>query len=120
MNIKATNMELTGAIEEKVNDAVSGINKFLNNDQAIVRVEVGKTTNHHNKGDVFRAEFDISSGSEKYYASSEGSDLYTAINDAKDQILRKINNHRGKKMTLFKRGAMSVKKRLKGILSYKR
>ncbi len=113
-------MELTDAIQEKVNDAVSVINKFLNNDQAMVRVEVGKTTNHHNKGDIFRAEFDINSNGEKYYASSQSSDLYQAISDTKDQILREINSRRGKKQTLFKRGAMSVKKRLKGILSYKR
>lgn len=120
INIKATNMDLTFAIEENIKNRISSINKFLNNNDAILKIEVGKTTNHHNKGDIYRAEIDISSGEEKYYASFEGEDLYNSINQVKDQILREIKDKRGKKQTLFKRGAISIKKRIKGILSYKR
>lgn len=120
INIKATNMDLTTAIDQNVREKLNNINKLLNNDEANAYVEVGRTTNHHNKGDVYRAEINLSSGEEKYYASSEGPDLYTSINDVKEQILREVKRSRGKKNTLFKRGAISVKKRLKGILSYKR
>lgn len=113
-------MDLTTAIDQNVREKLNNINKLLNNDEANAYVEVGRTTNHHNKGDVYRAEINLSSGEEKYYASSEGPDLYTSINDVKEQILREVKRSRGKKNTLFKRGAISVKKRLKGILSYKR
>ncbi len=114
-NIKATNMELTSSITEHINDRVETINKFLNDNNAIIQIEVGRTTNHHNKGDVFRAEFNLKSNDKSFYAESSKSDLYLAINDAKDQILSALKSKKGRSMTLFTRGARSVKKMLKGI-----
>lgn len=114
-NIKATNMELTSAINDHINDRLTTINKFLNDDKAIVQVEVGRTTNHHNKGDIFKAEFNIKSGENNFYAESLKHDLYLAINDAKDQIISKLKSKKGRSSTLFNRGARSVKKMLKGI-----
>jgi ribosome-associated translation inhibitor RaiA len=64
---------------------------------------------------VFKAEFDISINGEKFFAMSEKEDLYTAIDDAKEEIVRKIADSKDRRKTLFKRGASSVKKMLKGI-----
>jgi putative sigma-54 modulation protein len=114
-NIKGTNMELTSSITEHINKSLAFVNRFLNDNEAIIYVEVGKTTNHHNKGDIFKAEFDINSNGKKFYAVSQKSDLYLAINDVKDQIVQEFKSKSGKKQTLFKRGATSVKKMLKGL-----
>lgn len=114
-NIKATNMELTRAISDYINKRLSGINKFIKEANIIARVEVGKTTNHHHKGDVFRAEFDIEVSGLKFYTVSEKDDLYKAIDDAKEEIIRQITTNKDRKQTLFKRGAISVKKMLKGF-----
>lgn len=114
-NIKATNMELTGAINDYVNKRLSGIEKFVKNGQMIARVEVGKTTNHHKQGDVFKAEFDIDMLGVKFYTVSEKDDLYVAIDDAKEEIVRQITTTKDRRQTLFKRGATSIKKMLKGI-----
>ena len=108
-------MELTNSITEHINDRVETINKFLNDNNAIIQIEVGRTTNHHNKGDVFRAEFNLKSNDKNFYAESSKSDLYLAINDAKDQIISSLKSKKGRSMTLFTRGARSVKKMLKGI-----
>ncbi len=115
INIKAKNIELTNAIEQNVKDKLESVGKLLNNKDALVTVEVGKTTNHHNNGDIFLAEFDISSSGENYFARTEGLDLYVSINDTKEQILKEIRRKRGRKTTLFKRGALSIKKMVKGI-----
>jgi ribosomal subunit interface protein len=116
INIKATNMELTGAISDYVNKRLSGIEKFVKEgDRVIVYVEVGKTTNHHKQGDVYRAEFNIEISGTKYYTFSEKEDLYEAIDDAKGEVVRQITSNKDRKQTLFKRGASSVKKMLKGI-----
>jgi len=115
-NIKATNMELTSAINDYVNKRLSGVGKFVKDkDGMIAFVEVAKTTNHHNKGDVFRAEFNIEIAGTKFYAFSEKEDLYKAIDDVKEEIVRQITNSKERKQTLFKRGATSVKKMLKGF-----
>jgi putative sigma-54 modulation protein len=115
INIKATNMELTGAISDYVNKRLASLEKFSKNTEITGYVEVGKTTNHHKQGDVFKAELDININGDKFFAMSEQSDLYAAIDDAKEEISRKIKNNKDRKQTLFKRGASSVKKMIKGI-----
>jgi len=115
-NIKATNMELTSAITDYVNKRLSSIEKFIKvGEKVIAYIEVGKTTNHHKQGDVFRAEFNIEIGGIKFYTISEKEDLYEAIDDAKGEIVRQIASNKDRRQTLFKRGATSVKKMLKGI-----
>ncbi len=108
-------MELTGAISDYVNKKISSITKFSKGGEMTGHVEVGKTTHHHNKGEVFKAEISISLNGEKFFAVSLKDDLYTAIDDAKEEILRSVSHNKDRKQTLFKRGASSVKKMLKGL-----
>lgn len=109
-------MDLTLAISDYVNKKIEAINKFVGlHEEVIVYVEVGKTTNHHKQGDHFKAEFSVLIDGEKFFAGSEKSDLYKALDDAKDELVSRIKNNKKRKTTLFKRGAMSVKKMIKGI-----
>jgi putative sigma-54 modulation protein len=115
-NIKATNMDLTSAISDYVSKRLSLIERFTKDGEEIIAyVEVGKTTNHHNKGEIFKAEFNIEISGSKFYALSEKEDLYKAIDEVKEEIVRQITKDKDRKQTLFKRGAKSVKKMLKGI-----
>ncbi|KKP61326.1 MAG: hypothetical protein UR64_C0001G0042 [Candidatus Nomurabacteria bacterium GW2011_GWE1_35_16] len=109
-------MELTLAISNYVNKKLKAIEKIVTKGEDVnVYVEVGKTTNHHKQGDYFKAEFDIEIDGEKFFTTSEKSDLYKAIDEAKDQLVDKIVNNKKRKITLFKRGAISVKKMIKGV-----
>lgn len=108
-------MDLTDAIKDYVNKRVSSLNKFAGNKDITGYVEVGKTTNHHKQGDVFKAEFDLNINGKKFFAMSEQSDLYAAIDDAKEEIANNVSSDKDRKQTLFKRGATSVKKMLKGL-----
>src|ERR1035437_7628978 len=111
INIKATNMELTNAITDYVNKRLAGVEKFIKEgEKMIAYIEVGKTTNHHKQGDIFRAEFNIEISGAKFYTFSEKEDLYTAIEDAKEEIVRQIKTNKDRKQTLWKRGATSIKK----------
>jgi len=116
INIKATNMELTSVITDYVNRRLVGVEKFVKDgEEMITLVEVGKTTNHHKQGDIFRAEFNVEISGAKFYTFSEKEDLYVAIEDAKEEIVRQIKTKKDRKQTLFKRGATSLKKMLKGM-----
>ncbi len=117
-NIKGTNMELTLAISDYINKKTESINKFVSEGEELsIYVEVGKTTNHHKQGNFYKAEFDVQINGEKFFTDSEKSDLYKAIDDAKDEVVRKIKSNKKRKNTLFKRGAISLKKMVKGISS---
>ena len=116
INIKATNIELTEAISGYVNKRLFPLEKFIKEGEEIVGlIEVGKINNHHKQGEIFRAEFNIEISGNKFYTFSEKEDLYTAIDQAKEEIIRQIINNKKRKNTLFKRGATSVKKMMKGI-----
>lgn len=115
-NIKATNIELTDSISDYVNKRLSGLEKFVREGEEMdVYVEVGKTTKHHKQGDFFRAEFNIEISGSKFYTFSEKEDLYKAIDDAREQVVRKITNRKDRKKTLFRRGASAIKRMIKGV-----
>ncbi len=117
IKIKATNIELTEAISNYANRRILSIQKFVKEieSEILVYIEVGKTTNHHKQGEVFRAEINIDISGSKFYSFSEKEDLYIAIDDAIDEIIRQIKNQKNKKQTLFKRGAKRLKEIIRGM-----
>lgn len=112
IKIKTTNIELTSAIESYVEEKVRGVEKFAVphvDEDPIAEVEIGKTTNHHNSGDVFRAEINLRVRGKHFRATSEKSDLYAAIDDVRNEIVRELNSHKDKTRTLVRRGAGMIK-----------
>lgn len=113
INIKATNMELTQAIRDYVEKRIASLEKFIaaHGDNAQVQVEVGKTTNHHQKGDVFRAEMNISLAGKSYQfrAEAETADLYASVDRARDEMEAELKRFKGKREALYKRGAKTLK-----------
>lgn len=118
VNIKTTNMEITDAIRDYVDKRIGAIDKFVEPGQEYsIYIEIGKTTNHHKRGDHYKAEFDVSINGEKFFTDSEKNDLYKAIDDAKNEVVKKIKNSKKRKETLFKRGSVLIKKMIKGGVS---
>ncbi len=115
--IKSTNIELTDAISDFVTSRVDSLNKFVNPDDssASIDVEVGKTTDHHNKGDIFMAEFNFQIGGKNFRASSESEDLYNAVDKVKEEMSQELRRNKGKEKTLFRRGSSAIKEILKGF-----
>ena len=109
INIKATNIELTDAIRNYVNNKLKGIEKFVKKDEISSYIEVGKTTNHHRKGDFFKAEFNMEISGSKFYAVSEQEDLYRAIDETKADIIRQVTS---KKKREKKIGRASCRERV--------
>ncbi len=120
-NIKATNIELTDAIKDHIEKRVSHVLKFAGDEEVQrIFVEVGKTTNHHKQGDVFRAEMDVTIGGKKYYTVSQKSDLYTAIDDAEKELVSELTGKKGRARALFRRGAQKMKDLMRSIPPFNR
>ena len=120
VNILSKNIELTEAIKDHVMEKVFTLEKVLysfegEKGEAIAHFEVGKNTNHHKAGFVFHADCRGAVNGEEFYASADQNDLYQAIDEVRENLFREIGKHKDRKLTLFKRGAMSVKKMLKGL-----
>ena len=119
MNIKirATNFDITPAIDNYVHKKISLLEKFFGGKENILcEVEIGRTTMHHKSGDIFRAEVNITQpGNKQIYAVAEEVDLYSAIDIVRDEAEREITSEKDKRNTLFRRGGMKIKELLKRI-----
>lgn len=118
INIKTTNMDMTDAISDYVHEKVGMLGKVvdLNDPALLVHVEVGKDRQGQNTGDdLFKAEFKVSQGGRVYYADTLHGDLYAAIDETKDEVLRQVRRDKNRWSDLMIRGARKVKKRLKGL-----
>ncbi len=120
INLLTKNIELTNAIKDHVLKRVTNLEKLLSGiekhgGEVHVHFEVGKSTNHHKGGEIFHADCLIKMEGKEFYSSADEEDLYVAIDKVKESLFREINKNKDRKQTLFKRGASSVKKMMKGI-----
>lgn len=107
INIKSTLIPLTPAIESYVHKKIGALEKFLKQFKPAsveARVEVGKTTEHHHKGDVFRAEVNLHIPKQLLRAEYEAGDLYAAIDLVHDELKRQIINRKDKLVKRRTRG----------------
>lgn len=114
---KATNIELTVSIEDYLQKRLNSLDRFLPEREEDYRcaVEVGKSTNHHKSGDVFRAEVNLRMSGQEFYAVSEENDLYAAIDLVKDEIFHQITSRKTKNETLMRKSAAKLKNFIKGF-----
>lgn len=121
INIKSTNIHLTPEISDYLQKKVNMLDRMIDaSDTSIFcDVEVGKTTNHHKSGDVFRTEINLTKDGKFFRAVAEEGTLYASIDEAKDEILEELKHHKSKRITLIRRGGATVKNILKGIGNYR-
>jgi len=115
-SIKTKNFESTEEIENYLDKKLKSLEKFLssfNRDLVKVEVEIGRTTKHHQAGDIFRAEINLSINGKLFRVESEQESLYAAIDEVRDDLEREIKKFKEKRETIFIRGARSIKKKLK-------
>ncbi len=117
-NVNTTDFSLTPAISEYLDKRISHLDKFINpslEESIMCYVEVGKTTEHHKTGDLFRAEITLHIGGKVFRATSEKEDLYSAIDEVSDEITQELKAFKGKRNSLIKRGGAKIKSLIKGL-----
>ncbi|OGZ71730.1 MAG: ribosomal subunit interface protein [Candidatus Staskawiczbacteria bacterium RIFCSPLOWO2_01_FULL_33_9] len=103
--IKTKNLELTASLQEFIEEKIGGLKKFtkiLQKDSSEgFFVEIGRETNHHRKGDIFRAEARVHLPQKTLVAVSEKDDLKRAIVEVKDELQQEIKKYKLKKTELL-------------------
>lgn len=110
---KGNHMDITPAIQEYLDKRLSGVEKFLD-ENAIVEAELGKISNHHRSGDIFKAEFNVTVKGDFVRAVAEKEDLYSAIDVAREELFDILSSRKDKRQTLWKRGSQKIKDMLRG------
>lgn len=104
ITIKTTNMELTDAIRDFVHKRMEGLDKIMGNPEGelIMHIEVGKISNHHKTGEIYRAEARTNFCGNSLYVISELSNLYSAIDEMKDKMVAEAKKTKGKKRSFIR------------------
>lgn len=98
ITIKATDLDVTPALKEFIDEKIGLLEKFVKRWDAEgsveVWVEVGRTTRHHQKGNVFRAEADLRLPKKILRAEDEDFDIRVAVDRVRDKLEREIEKYK--------------------------
>ena len=109
--IKTTNLELSQELRDYIQEKINSLEKFAKifqdknyyngffsrgKPRVEVWVEVSRTTRHHQKGNIFRAEAQMRLPGKGLRAESERDDLKLAIAEVKDELQRELKKYKGK------------------------
>ncbi|MFC1730763.1 ribosome hibernation-promoting factor, HPF/YfiA family [candidate division KSB1 bacterium] len=110
-NIKTTDFEMTPEVSDYLDEKLRSLEKYINKDDESIKcdVEVGKTTEHHQSGKIFRAEINVSIGKKMFRAAAEEESMNAAIDIAKDEITKRLKRSKDRRFALLKKGGEKVK-----------
>ncbi len=114
LDISAKDFEMRPDVRSYIEEKIGSLDKFIENtDQFAMRgwVEIGRTTKHHQSGDIFRVEAQIQLPGWSRRAEAVGDDIFLAIDKAKDELQAELKKCKEKEIARDKRGARIIKKR---------
>lgn len=117
-NIKVSDFLMTPAIKDYTEKIVSHFDKFVNPDQKelpMCYIEIGKTTNHHKNGELFKAEFTLHIGGKSLRAEAQEEDLYAALDAVSEKMVEEIKTLKDKKISFVRRSGAKLKSFVKGF-----
>lgn len=100
IHISGIHMDLTDAIKSHVEKKLGALEKFFGGVEGVdASVEVGKTTEHHQKGKIFFCEVHlVIPGQEPIRAREVEEDLYVAIDRVRHDLQRQLVDAKEKRL----------------------
>ena len=116
--LKTTGFSLDEALKRYVDAKLTGVfRKLLKKehilDATTLDIEIGRTTHHHNKGKVWRAEVNAALPGSFLRCEAAAEDLRQAIDLLSVECAGEIKKYKEKKVSKMKRGARMAKRDLK-------
>lgn len=97
INIKYTGLDSTPAIQQYIEEKIGGLEKFVGrmSEKGVVEafVEVGRSTKHHNKGDVYHVECNLELPGKLLRAESENWDVRVGVDQVKETLDLEIKKY---------------------------
>jgi ribosomal subunit interface protein len=98
ITIKAVNLDLTPSIRIYIEEKIGSLSHYMKRFEVAggpeVSVEIARTTHHHHKGDVFKAEVHIMLPGKVLRAERITKDVRTAIDQVKNTLRLEIAKYR--------------------------
>jgi len=105
INITVKNLELSPALKEYIEKKISSLDKLMKKWEAKGSVELnfdaGRTTNHHNKGNVYYAEANLKIPGKMIRVHKINEDLHAAIDVVKEVLAEEIKKYKEKTKSIL-------------------
>ena len=110
-SIKYTRLEPSPALNGYLEEKLGPLEKYVENfgTPHDLRVELEKTTRHHQNGPFFRAEANINIPGQMFRVEQTAEDLYAAIDMMKNEIERQLMEYSDKLRTKRRKGGRKAK-----------
>ena len=96
------NIDVTPALETYLQKKFATLEKFVvslaGQNPAELTIELGRTTNHHRKGDIYRAAAKLHFAGITLRAEEEAEDIRIALDATKDTLRREIEKYKDKNL----------------------
>ena len=94
---KYTGLDATPAMNEYINEKIGALEKFVKrmSEKGVVSafVEIGRTTKHHQKGDVYHVECNLNLPGKLLRAESENWDTRLGVDEVRDILESEIKKY---------------------------
>lgn len=119
IDFKATNYELLPEVRESATRKLMSLEKYLNEGKSTAHayVELGKETEAHNNGRIWRVEINLVVAGTSFRATALEETLENALDRATAELVRVLKSAHTRKHSLMKRGGAAVKAMLRGFRS---
>lgn len=95
INIHGTNIDLTDALRQYAEEKVESLTKYFDNIMQ-ADIDIGKRSEHHNKGNIFYAEVNLHVPGEILRSVKDTPDVYASIDEVKDHLKIELEKLKGK------------------------
>jgi ribosomal subunit interface protein len=117
VTIRQKNLKITPALTIYIDQKVlKPIRRLLKESSAgelpILDLEFARTTRHHHKGKVYRAEANLTLGKKVFRAEAEEEDIRKACDLLQEELEQEIRSYKGKRMAQDRREGRGVKREL--------
>ncbi len=115
ITIESSGIDLTPSLKIYIENKLGTLSKIIEKleggkSEAEIVAEVSRTTKHHHKGFIFRAEGNLKFGKTLLRAEANGEDVRAAVDFLKDELKREIVNFKERFSALSRRKERSAKK----------
>lgn len=98
IHIKATHVELSPDIKKAINEKIGELKRFIasGGSDTEAHVDVGRSTFHHQHGEIFFAKVDLRIPGRTIHAEAESVDIISALTEVKDQLQIEVKKFKEK------------------------
>ncbi len=116
VNSKATGLNLSTDLDSYLEKRLEAVEKLIPDGVRVVcDVELARPSEHHEKGNVFRAEINLEVDGKMYRATAEAETIQAAIDGMQGNLLQEMRRDKRKNTTLMRQGGARVKNFLRGF-----